>query len=125
MAEKRGTREEVAARWRERLSRWQQQQCSVTEFCRRERINQPSFYLWRKRLAAEEARKSRASHSSVARAAAFIPVEAVSDHRAGMDHTEPRAWLEISRGQLVCRVCSQVDEQTLRSLVRVLCEEAV
>ncbi len=127
MAGKRGTRIEVAAKWRKRLGRWQRAQCSVTEFCRRERVSQQSFFLWRKRLAAEEA---PARVSVGVRGAAFLPVEVVPDDEPNLLHsmslTAPAAgaWLEFSRGALVCRVPMEVDEPTLRRVVRVLSEEA-
>ncbi len=40
MAGQRGTRAEVAEKWRRRLGRWRRAQCSVAEFCLRERISQ-------------------------------------------------------------------------------------
>ncbi len=38
--------------WRARLARFQSSGMTVVEFCERERISSPSFYQWRKRLAA-------------------------------------------------------------------------
>jgi hypothetical protein len=129
MAEKRGTRADVAAKWRERLARWQLLQCSITEFCRREGISQPSFFQWRKRLAASAGEFRRGASLVAPRGAAFVPVQVIAtrDSHASR-HSEPSrkdlAWLEISYGQLVCRVPTHVDEATLRRLVRVLSEEA-
>jgi hypothetical protein len=40
----------IARLWRERLARWQRADLSVAEFCRRERVSEPSFYQWRRRL---------------------------------------------------------------------------
>lgn len=40
-----------AVEWRRRLARFRQGRQSVAEFCRREGVSAPSFYLWRKRLA--------------------------------------------------------------------------
>lgn len=125
MAGQRGTRAEVAEKWRRRLGRWRRAQCSVAEFCLRERISQQSFFLWRKRLAAEEA-PPRVSVG--ARGAAFLPVEVVPDaapagSRAMRESPEPGPWLEFARGTLVCRVPAEVDEAILRRVVRVLCEE--
>jgi hypothetical protein len=40
----------MVRQWRERLARWQRANVSVAEFCRRERVSQPSFYQWRRRL---------------------------------------------------------------------------
>ena len=44
----------VELAWRERLERQRRSGLSVAAFCRRERVSQPSFYHWRKRLAAAE-----------------------------------------------------------------------
>lgn len=126
MAAKRGSRSEVAARWRERLGRWRRTGDSVTEFCLREGISQQSFFQWRRRLAAEQ---SQPRVKFAARGAAFIPVEVVPDDAANRkrslrDEPESGAWLEFSRGALLCRVPAEVDELTLRRLVRVLSEEA-
>ena len=47
-----------AREWRERLNRWRKSGLSVAEFCRRERVAEPSFYLWRQRLSAETVQAS-------------------------------------------------------------------
>ena len=45
----------LVAKWRERVSRWRRSGLSITEFCQREQISQPSFFAWRKRLAGQRA----------------------------------------------------------------------
>lgn len=40
--------------WQKRMDRFRRSQLSVTEFCRREQISMPSFYQWRKKLAANQ-----------------------------------------------------------------------
>ena len=45
------------ALWQRRLERFEAADLTVREFCQRERISQPSFYLWRKKLAGQQ-RKS-------------------------------------------------------------------
>ena len=42
--------------WRERLARFAKSNLTVKEFCRRERVSDPSFYQWRKRLQLERSR---------------------------------------------------------------------
>jgi hypothetical protein len=37
--------------WQQRLARFQASRQTVVEFCRKEGVSQPSFYLWRKRLS--------------------------------------------------------------------------
>lgn len=44
---------QLVTAWRRRLDRQARSGLSVSEFCRREKISQPSFYQWRKRLAVE------------------------------------------------------------------------
>lgn len=43
-------RSDAVARWREILRRQGESGLSVAAFCRRSRISQPSFYVWRRRL---------------------------------------------------------------------------
>ena len=45
----------VAAKWRERINRWKQSTLSISAFCRREQVSQPSFFQWRKRLDRKRA----------------------------------------------------------------------
>ncbi len=124
MAKQRGTRAEVAATWRERLGRWQRLQCSITEFCRREGISQPSFFQWRRRLGVNDAPSPPDVGRHSPRGAAFIPVQVVATKSDREPTSDDVAWLEISSGEIVCRVPTHVDETTLRRLVRVLREEA-
>jgi predicted alpha/beta hydrolase family esterase len=42
--------------WRSRLQRFQTSGVSVARFCQREQVSVPSFYQWRKRLAAATAK---------------------------------------------------------------------
>lgn len=43
-------RSEAVARWQEIFRRQSESGLSVAAFCRRSRISQPSFYIWRRRL---------------------------------------------------------------------------
>ena len=56
--------------WRERLERFAQSGQTLVQFCQAERVSQPSFYQWKKKLA-EQARPS----SSDSKASAFRAVE--------------------------------------------------
>jgi transposase-like protein len=61
-------KETRALGWKERLAAQQRSGLSIAEFCRREGIAPPSFYVWRKRLslggenraAEEKSRRARA-----------------------------------------------------------------
>ena len=54
----------VVAKWRDRIIRWRRSGLSITEFCHREQISQPSFFGWRKRLSPQRAvtRRRRPPH---------------------------------------------------------------
>ena len=56
--------------WQRRMTRFEEAQQSVTEFCRKEGVSAPSFYQWRKRLA----QRPRPTDE----AAGFRPVRLVS-----------------------------------------------
>lgn len=112
MTRTRGSRPAVVARWRERLERWRKSGESIAEFCRREGLSPPSFYLWRRRLA-EEASAPRGTGR------AFLPVEVVADGSAPFG-----AECELVLEGLVCRVPRGLDDDSLRRLIRMLREEA-
>jgi transposase-like protein len=65
----------AAARWRERLERFQSAPMSVAQFCRLEGVSQPSFYQWRRRLAMEHAGGATADAATSGRA--FAPVRLI------------------------------------------------
>ena len=64
--------------WRRRLERFQKGGLTVAKFCRLEGVSVPSFYQWRKRLAAagNERRKTTGGSPDAAavREAGFVPV---------------------------------------------------
>jgi hypothetical protein len=57
--------------WREAIARQRKGGLSVRAFCRREKLTEPSFYAWRKRLAAERRGANAAT--------AFASVRVVDD----------------------------------------------
>lgn len=59
--------------WRDRLARYQQSNVSIPEFCREEGVSNPSFYKWRKRLQAAEAKSVSRSPNTVV-TEPFVPV---------------------------------------------------
>jgi transposase len=63
---------ELQRQWRDRLERFSRSKLSVAEFCRREKVSVPSFYQWRKKLAAT----GRHGHDvRPTTKATFIPVQ--------------------------------------------------
>ncbi len=70
-----GFRPEVRRRWMARLAAFRRSGLTICEFCRRECVSEPSFYQWRRRLAALSQpgnaadRPARPGHPASSRAA--------------------------------------------------------
>jgi transposase-like protein len=122
----RGARESVVEQWRERLLRWRGSGQSVREFCRRERVSQPSFYQWRRKLTGTPLADGSASRNR------FVPVQVV-DEASGADdsggwqgsvRSAPAAAVEITLpGGTTVRTGALVDESQLRSVLRAVLAE--
>ena len=106
MAGRIGSRAETARRWRDRLARWRKSGHSISEFCRRENLSPPSFFQWKKRLASESGVGAKSQHVGTP---AFIPVEVVSKPASS-------SRVEIQLGDVLLRVPSNMDEQSLRAV---------
>jgi hypothetical protein len=65
--------------WAERLERFSQSGQTVVQFCQAERVSQPSFYQWKKKLAEQA---SPPSSDSKAVQSAFRTVEVTSPCQA-------------------------------------------
>lgn len=64
--------------WRERLARFARSGQTVTAFCSAERVSMPTFYEWRRKLAAVSVsgkRRRAIPAVPVGRAPAFLPVQ--------------------------------------------------
>lgn len=106
--------------WRDRLRRWRDSGQSVRAFCWHERVSEPSFYQWRKRLKRDR--------GGSANAAVFLPVEVVdaaasagpsvgSDSLVGM-------LVEIELpGGITVRAGAHVDESQWRRVLRAVVAE--
>jgi hypothetical protein len=57
--------------WRGRLRRFDVSRLTVAEFCKREGVSAPSFYQWRKRIAAT---RQEGTVGATNRSQPFIPV---------------------------------------------------
>jgi|SRR5947209_16911015 len=44
-------------RWRDLIARWERSDLTVRDFCSDHRISEPSFYAWRRELAARDREK--------------------------------------------------------------------
>jgi hypothetical protein len=108
-----------AETWRQRLARFRGSNLTVTEFCRRERVSQPSFYQWRKRFELEQPERGRPEGTPMSSSGEFGPFVAVNVANAAM------AEVEFPNGVRVRIPTANVD--ALRAAIRVgneLCLEA-
>src|SRR5690349_7997872 len=44
-------------RWRDLIARWERSDLTVRDFCSDHRVSEPSFYAWRRELAARDRQK--------------------------------------------------------------------
>lgn len=111
------------AEWEARLARWRTSRVSIRQFCFDERVSEPSFYQWRKRLQVGRAPPQRQAHedrrASAASAPRFLPIEVVGG-AASADNTVIE--IRLASG-VALRVPTDVDEARLRALVRLLRDE--
>lgn len=116
----------AAGRWRERLERWRRSGQTVRGFCEREGLSEPSFYVWRKRLARTP-NSSRGESVPV-----FLPIEVIDSAKAGVSSTKRGAddcgvaevGVEVVLpGGVMVRIGTSVDEARLRSVLRAVVAE--
>jgi hypothetical protein len=109
--------------WRAVFGRQAQSGLAVAEFCRREGLSQPSFYAWRRTIAARGGRGEKPT-ASRSRAVGFVPVRlshpAPRSAAAATSLSEaPSITIELSGG-LVLRLPEAISPQRLAALVRAL-----
>jgi transposase-like protein len=126
----------AAERWRERVAQWRASGLSVAEFCRREGLSSPSFYIWRKRLQAGSVPHGLGFGSRTARARRteqaprMLPVQVVDSPNAlavgaaRLIGGSGALQIEIAlpRGVTV-RTGIDVDESLLRGVLRAVVAE--
>jgi hypothetical protein len=110
----RTVRRNASAVWRERLERYAGGQSSVAEFCRRERVSQPSFYRWRKLLGGASSRRGIQRDTWREREPRFLPVEIPASLLA----TGVR--MELPGGATVC-FPQDVPAEVLSAAIRAAC----
>lgn len=108
-----GTRAETAERWRDRLARWRRSGCSISQFCRNEKLTQAAFFNWKKKLAGSSPSATTQSQNSTP---AFLPVQVISNSLHSM-------CIEIRLGEVLLRVPTTIEERPLRQVIRVVREE--
>ena len=90
--------------WAARLQRFQENPSSVAAFCRTEGVSSASFYLWKRRLAAE----------SMTTTPTFVPITVADTPRAPVEVAFPNG--------IVIRI--PADAQFLRTLFSLAREES-
>jgi transposase len=103
-------RPRAAARqaWVERLQRFADAGLTPAQFCAAEGVSLPSFYAWKRRLAAVAAEADRPAEQPGPR---LLPVRL----------PDPRAAIELALPSgATLRVAAGADETTLRCLLRLL-----
>ncbi len=84
----RGSRPIKVQQWAERLERWAQSGQTVVQFCQDERVSQPSFYQWKKKLAEQDGQTS--SHAKSSRSA-FRAVDVIP-------HSQSATTIRLANG---------------------------
>jgi hypothetical protein len=96
--------------WRRMVQQWRRSGLSVRAFCKQHGLSQPSFYAWRRTLAAREAALP-----------AFVPVEVLPEPRALFPSDSAACGLELLlAGGRLLRIGPGFDGPTLRRLLAVL-----
>jgi transposase len=101
-------RSRAAARviWEERLTRFAHSGLRPAQFCAQEGVSLPSFYAWKRRLAA-----AAAADGAAAQEPRWLAVRL----------PDPAAPLELALPTgVVVRIAAGADEATLRGLLRLL-----
>ena len=118
--------------WRRMVRQWRQSKLTIREFCGANGLSEPSFYGWRRVIAARDHESSTTMAGRARRepgdgpcrnVPAFVPVQVVEVNAAnGATAALP---LEIVlRNQRVVRVAPGFDAATLRQLLTVMEEQS-
>jgi hypothetical protein len=126
----------LAAEWRARVARQSSSGLTIAAYCRQERVSQPSFYFWKRRLSGEtparvapsRAKKRRHPRKSQGAWAPFRTASAAqrpqvspAAHEAFVQIPLPvargSAWIEFS---LPDGTVIRLPEQNLAALERIL-----
>ena len=103
-------RDKARAAWADRLSRFAQSGLRPAQFCAQEGVSLPSFYAWKRRLAADASVARPSANPGAPRALRCLPVR-----------LQDAAALELALPSgAVVRIASGADETTLRCLLRLL-----
>ena len=98
--------------WQMAMEAWQASGLSVRQFCKQEGLSEPSFYVWRKRLAASV--NDQSDPSPDCPPSPFIQVSLPEGSAWGMEFV-------LSSGHTL-RIPAGVDRQTLTAVFSALGE---
>ena len=102
--------------WRSMIERHRQSGLSIREFCRREKLSEPSFYAWRREIARRDAQSRIVpKRPRRRRKASFVPVRLATETAPSGGRIE----IELSRDRRI-HLTSPIDRQALADVLAVL-----
>lgn len=113
-----GRRNEKRLYWNELVARQAASGLSVREFCSQAGVSEPSFYMWRRKFAAERRGEGKPSHRRAALAGVgeFIPLT-LRDEPGALEVVHPRGYRIRITGQadaaLLARVLDLLDGRNM------------
>ena len=103
--------------WRKTMEQHQQSGLSIREFCRREKLREPSFYSWRRELARRDA--IHRSSTPDRRKTVFIPVRLATEAQPAPPNPSGRIEIELP-GRRRVHVAPPINRQALADVLAVL-----
>jgi hypothetical protein len=95
--------------WQMVIETWESSGLSVRQFCKKESLSEPSFYLWRKKLAGDD---SERNNQDRAESSAFIEV--------AMPQNTPAAIELLLTSGNTLRIPAGADSTTLSTVLSVV-----
>lgn len=97
--------------WRMAIETWQASGLSVRQFCKQEGLAEPSFYIWRKKLAGDDSERDNQDKAESS-SSAFIEV--------AMPRGNPTAIELLLASGNTLRIPADVDSATLSMVLSVV-----
>jgi len=103
--------------WRKTLEQHRQSGLSIHEFCRREKLREPSFYSWRRELARRDA--AHGASTPGRRKTVFLPVRLATEAQPAPPNPSGRIEIELP-GRRRVHVAPPINRQALADVLAVL-----
>ena len=103
--------------WSKTMEQHQQSGLSIREFCRREKLREPSFYSWRRELARRDA--VRRTSTPGRRKTVFLPVRLATEAQPAPPNPSGRIEIELP-GRRRVHVAPPINRQALADVLAVL-----